>query len=53
MPLRFANGGADVVKESKPKERRSFNGREYILEESIVADVAILKAWRADTLGNL
>ena len=35
------------------KEERKFNGRDYILEESIVGDFAIVKAWKADTFGNL
>ena len=35
------------------KEERQFNGRDYILEESIVGDFAIVKAWKADRYGNL
>lgn len=35
------------------KEVRSFNGRDYILEEAIVGDFAIIKAWKADRYGNL
>lgn len=35
------------------KDLREFSGREYILEESIKGDFAIVKAWKADTLGNL
>ena len=35
------------------KEVRSFNGRDYILEEAIVGDFAIVKAWKADRYGNL
>ena len=35
------------------KEDRKFNGRDYILEESIVGDFAIVKAWKADRYGNL
>lgn len=34
------------------KEVREFNGRNYILEEGIVGDFAIVKAWKSDTLGN-
>jgi 3-oxoacid CoA-transferase len=37
---------------TKPREVREFNGRNYILEESIHADVAIVHAWKADALGN-
>lgn len=35
------------------KDERAFNGRDYILEESIVGDFAIVKAWKADRYGNL
>ncbi|UTA46668.1 CoA transferase subunit A [Simiduia sp. 21SJ11W-1] len=35
------------------KEVREFNGRKYILEESITGDFAIVKAWKADRYGNL
>ena len=35
------------------KETRSFNGKEYVLEEGIRADVSIVKAWKGDTAGNL
>ena len=35
------------------KEVRNFNGRDYILEEAIVGDFAIIKAWKADRYGNL
>jgi 3-oxoacid CoA-transferase subunit A len=35
------------------KDERTFNGRDYILEEAIVGDFAIVKAWKADRYGNL
>jgi 3-oxoacid CoA-transferase subunit A len=35
------------------KEVREFNGRQYIMEQSITGDFAIVKAWKADTFGNL
>lgn len=35
------------------KETREFAGRNYIMEEGIVADFALVKAWRADRYGNL
>ena len=34
------------------KEVKVFNGEHYILEEGIFADLAIVKAWKADTTGN-
>ena len=35
------------------KEVKVFNGQEYILEETLVADVALVKAQKADKAGNL
>jgi len=35
------------------KESKIFNGEEYILEEGIFADLALVKAWKADTTGNV
>ncbi len=35
------------------KETRVFNGRTYVMEEALKADVALIEAYRADTLGNL
>ena len=35
------------------KERKDFDGETYILEHGIFADLAIVKAWKADETGNL
>jgi len=35
------------------KEVKTFDGEEYILERGIRADLAIIKAWKADESGNL
>jgi 3-oxoacid CoA-transferase subunit A len=35
------------------KDVRVFDGQEYILERGIVADLSIVKGWRADEAGNL
>ena len=35
------------------KEHKDFNGVTYILEQGIVADLAIVKAWKGDAQGNL
>lgn len=35
------------------KEHKDFNGETYILEEGIFADLAVVKAWKADESGNL
>jgi 3-oxoacid CoA-transferase subunit A len=35
------------------KETRQFEGRWYVMERALFADFAIVKAWKADTHGNL
>ncbi|WP_161880712.1 CoA transferase subunit A [Deinococcus alpinitundrae] len=44
-------GVGTVVAEGK--EQRDFGGQTYVLERGIVADVSLVKAWKADTAGNL
>lgn len=44
-------GVGTVIAEGK--EVKEFDGEEYILERGIFADVSIVKAWKADTTGNL
>ncbi|MDX1054191.1 3-oxoacid CoA-transferase subunit A [Sinorhizobium medicae] len=44
-------GVGTVVAEGK--ELKTFNGEVYVLETGIVADLSIIKAWKADTTGNL
>lgn len=38
---------------AKGKEVREFDGHEYLLERGIRADLALVKAWKADSHGNL
>ncbi|MFB8831562.1 CoA transferase subunit A [Azotobacter sp. CWF10] len=35
------------------KETRQFDGEWYVMEKSLTADVALVKAWKADRAGNL
>jgi len=35
------------------KELREFSGRQYVLEEALAGDVALIEAWEADRWGNL
>lgn len=44
-------GYGTVVAEGK--ETRTFNGENYVMETGLKADVAIIKAWKADHSGNL
>ena len=44
-------GVGTVIAEGK--EHKDFDGETYILERGIFADLSIIKAWKADTTGNL
>jgi 3-oxoacid CoA-transferase subunit A len=44
-------GVGTVIAEGK--EHKDFNGKTHILETGIVADLSIVKAWKADPEGNL
>jgi 3-oxoacid CoA-transferase subunit A len=41
------------TKVAEGKEHKEFDGKTYILERGIKADVAIVKAWKGDEQGNL
>lgn len=46
-----ATGYGTVVAEGK--ETRAFDGKHYVMETALRADVALVKAWKADASGNL
>ncbi len=46
-----ATGVGTVIADGK--DHKDFNGKTYILETGLVADLAIVKAWKADPSGNL
>ncbi|MBJ7483256.1 CoA transferase subunit A [Brevundimonas sp.] len=46
-----ATGVGTLVAEGK--EVREFDGRKYVMETGLVADLSIVKAWKADAAGNL
>jgi len=52
LPWRYApDGGVTVA--SPPKETRAFDGRDYVLEEAITTDFALVRAAKGDRHGNL
>ncbi|KAI8613490.1 3-oxoacid CoA transferase 1 [Chytriomyces sp. MP71] len=56
IPIKYsatAGKGKEPIVLSNPREVRTFNGRDYIMEEAIVGDFSLVKAWKADALGNL
>jgi 3-oxoacid CoA-transferase subunit A len=52
LPWRYAPDGAVAVA-SPAKETREFGGREYVLEEGIACDFALVRAAKGDRHGNL
>jgi 3-oxoacid CoA-transferase/3-oxoacid CoA-transferase subunit A len=52
LPLRYGPGGSVAVAGEK-KETREFDGKRYVMERSLTADFAFVKAFRGDRSGNL
>ncbi len=52
IPAFFTQTGVGTLI-AEGKEIREFEGKEYILEHSLTADVALVKAYKADRAGNL
>lgn len=51
-PARY-DGDGNVLEWLAPKEARDFGGRECVLETALECDFALIKAHRADRLGNV
>jgi 3-oxoacid CoA-transferase subunit A len=52
IPGFFTRTGVGTVI-AEGKEHKDFDGKTYILEKGIFADLSIVKAWKADPTGNL
>ena len=52
IPAFFTKTGVGTVV-ADGKEVREFDGEQYVMERSLVADVSLVKAWKADPTGNL
>ena len=52
IPAFFTAAGVGTLV-AEGKEVRDFDGRKYVMETGLVADLAIIKAWKADERGNL
>lgn len=52
IPAFFTRTGYGTVI-AEGKDTREFNGQQYLMETSLTADVALIKAWKADSEGNL
>jgi 3-oxoacid CoA-transferase subunit A len=52
IPAFYTATGAGT-KIAEGKETKIFNGREYVMETGLVADLAVIHAWKGDPEGNL
>ena len=52
IPAFYAKTGVGTLV-AEGKETRVFNGETYVMETGLVADLAIVKAWKGDAQGNL
>ncbi|KAH7969111.1 hypothetical protein HPB52_014707 [Rhipicephalus sanguineus] len=51
-PIRYDSNGNVAIK-SELRKHQVFNGKNYIMEEAITGDFALVKAWKADKAGNI
>jgi 3-oxoacid CoA-transferase subunit A len=52
IPAFFTKTGVGTLI-AEGKEVRNFDGEDYVMERGIVADIALVHAWKGDTEGNL
>ena len=52
IPAFYTKTGVGTVV-AEGKETREFGGEKYVMEQGLTADLAIVKAWKADKAGNL
>jgi 3-oxoacid CoA-transferase subunit A len=52
IPAFFTKTGVGTIV-ADGKEIREFDGEQYVMERALVADVSLVKAWKADPSGNL
>ncbi len=52
IPAFFTKTGVGTIV-SRDKETRVFNGDTFLMEQSLVPDVSLVKAWKGDISGNL
>jgi 3-oxoacid CoA-transferase subunit A len=52
IPAFFTKTGVGTIV-AEGKDVREFDGQKYIMERSLVSDISLVKAWKADRAGNL
>lgn len=51
-PIKYNKNGKVEISSSQ-RQSQMFNGKPYIMEEAITGDFALVKAWKADPVGNV
>ncbi|KAL7942927.1 hypothetical protein V8C42DRAFT_142542 [Trichoderma barbatum] len=52
IPIRNNPSDGAPLEKGHRRETRDFNGKLYLMETALTGDVAIIRAWKADTAGN-
>ncbi|KAL8286532.1 hypothetical protein RQP46_004549 [Phenoliferia psychrophenolica] len=52
IPIKWNEDGKTIDIPGRGREGRVFGGREFIMEEAIVGDFALVRVWKADAYGN-
>lgn len=54
IPIKYNPGGMDkgVLIPGNKKETKEFGGKKFVLEPAIPGDVAFIRAWKVDEVGN-
>lgn len=52
IPLKYAPDGSVAIA-TEPRPTQIFDGKEYVMEMALRPDVSLVKAFKADTRGNL
>ena len=53
FPIKLSADGKTTVIPAPGREHKIFNGKRFIMEEAITGDFSFVKAWKADTKGNV
>jgi 3-oxoacid CoA-transferase len=53
FPIKIGKDGKTVEIPSQKREVREFNGKNYVLEHSLVGDFSLIKGWKGDSKGNI
>jgi 3-oxoacid CoA-transferase len=53
FPIKLKPGTGEPEILTEPKVTREFNGKKYIMEESLFTDFSLIKGWRGDDEGNI